>query len=111
MKRWKVLVVAVGLACPTLGLGAAAPPISKTPPLVRTNLHGVNLQIREQMVGIRKGLKRGRLTRDQARAWMARLKDVRRQENRFFLQNGRKEITDDQKNQLNSLLNRASGSN
>ena len=111
MKRWKVLIVAAGLVCPTLSLGAADPSVSKTPPLVRTNLHGVNLQIREQMVRIRKDLKRGRLTRDQARVWMARLKDVRRQENRFFLQNGRKEITDDQKNKLNSLLGRASGSN
>jgi hypothetical protein len=77
----------------------------------RSNLHSVNLILRQQMKQIKKDRKSGKLTEDQAKAKWENLKSIRRQELEYFKQNGRKEITDDQKSQLSSALSQTAGSN
>ncbi|GEM_PF-6521273 len=99
MKKMKILALTACLLCPVLDWAGPRNPVTQN-----SNQHGINLQIRERMAQIRKGLKSGRLTRGQAKTEMASLKDIRRQELEYFRQNGRKEITLDQKNQLQQQL-------
>ena len=69
-----------------------------------SNIHSVNVRLKQQMRQVRKDLKAGKLTKDQAKAAFAKFKSIRQQELQFFRQNGKKEITSDQKNQLNAAL-------
>jgi uncharacterized protein with FMN-binding domain len=69
------------------------------------NMHSVNLQVRAQIQQIQKDLKSGKLTKDSAKDAFSKLKAIRQQELIFFRENGQKEITDDQKSQLTTLLN------
>ena len=74
-----------------------------------SNLHSVNLRLHRQMRQIQKDLRTGKITKAQAKAAWEKLKTVRRQELEYFHKNGQKEITADQKNQLNTTLDDNSG--
>lgn len=74
-----------------------------------SNLHSLNLRLRRQMRQIQKDLRAGKITKIQAKAAWEKLKTVRRQELDYFRRNGQKEITADQKNQLNTTLDENSG--
>jgi hypothetical protein len=106
MKKLKIWAIAFCLLYPTLGL--AVPRHATTP---SSNLHTINVQIRKQRIQIHKGLKSGQLTKAQAKSQMTQLKNIRLQENQFFHQNGQKEITLDQKNQLQQELNQVGTAN
>jgi hypothetical protein len=69
----------------------------------------VNVRLRQQMRQVRKDLKAGKITKDQAKAAWEKFKGIRVQELQFFKQNGQKEITADQKNQLNAILDKNTG--
>jgi len=106
MKNFKIMVLLTCVTLPVWGWGASKTSFPSRPnPLLNSNMHGLNLQIRKQMVQIRKGLKSGKLTRDEAKAQMTQLKTIRQQELQYFHQNGQKEITSDQKNHLQQQLN------
>jgi len=70
-----------------------------------SNMHWVNSQIRNKMRNLHKDLKSGKINKDQAKVERDKLKAIRKQELEFFRQNGQKEITADQKNQLSQSLN------
>jgi hypothetical protein len=53
---------------------------------------------------IQQGLKSGVLSKDQAAGLMEKLKSIMDQAKAFFLQNGKKSLTADQKAQINQLL-------
>ena len=53
---------------------------------------------------VHQDLKAGKLTPEQAKAQMEKLKDLRKQELEFFRQNGQKEITADQRSQLEGKM-------
>jgi len=89
---------------------APAPGISHAP-APNTNMHGVNVKLRQQMRQVRMDFKAGKLTKEQAKAAFEKLKAVRMQENQYFRQNGQKDITADQKSQLEQMLDQAYGSN
>jgi hypothetical protein len=74
-----------------------------------SNVHSVNVRLRQQMRQVRKDLKAGKITKDQAKAAWEKFKGIRVQELQFFKQNGQKEITADQKNQLNAILDKNTG--
>jgi len=80
-------------------------------PAPNTNMHGLNMKLRQQMRQVRIDLKAGKLTKEQAKAAFEKLKAVRMQENQYFRQNGQKDITADQKSQLEQMLDQAYGSN
>ncbi len=75
-----------------------------------SNIHSVNIVLRQQMRQIPKDLKAGKITKAQAQAAWENLKNVRRQELEFFKQNGQKEITPEQKTQLEQTLSQNTGS-
>jgi hypothetical protein len=58
-----------------------------------------------QAMRIVQGEKSGTLTKDQTGALKEKLKSIGDQAKAFFLQNGEKPLTDDQKAQINQLLN------
>jgi hypothetical protein len=70
----------------------------------KSNVHDVNVQLRQQMEQLRKDVKSGKVSQAQARVIFGELKGVRKQELEYFRQNGQKEVTADQKTQLNQLL-------
>jgi Flp pilus assembly protein CpaB len=74
------------------------------------NLHAVNIILRKQMRQIPKDLKVGKITKTQAQNAWKNLMNTRMQELEFFKQNGQKEITVEQKDQLTKTLNQNSGS-
>jgi hypothetical protein len=81
-------------ATPTTGALVAAP-------------HGkseVRARLRYQALRIRQGLKSGVLSKDQATALMDKLKSIGDQVRADFNENGKKPLTDDQKTQINQLL-------
>jgi hypothetical protein len=70
----------------------------------KSNVHDVNVQLRQQMAQLRKDVKSGKISQDQAKVIFGKLKEVRKQELEYFRLNGQKEVTADQKTQLNQLL-------
>lgn len=70
-----------------------------------SNMHAFQMEVRLQMRQIQKDLKTGKITTSQSKAAMLNLRDVRLQELDFFKQNGNREITPEQKTQLEQLLN------
>jgi hypothetical protein len=70
----------------------------------KSNIHAVNVQLRRQMSQLKKDAKSGKVTQDQAKIIFEKLKAVRKQELEYFRLNGQKEVTADQKAQLNQLL-------
>lgn len=75
-----------------------------------SNAQSVNARVMAQKKQIKKDLKSGKMTRAQAQAAWDSLKTIKKQELEFMRQNGQKEITDDQKNQLNTQLDQTNGS-
>jgi len=90
------------------GVGSTQPNAQVTPRY--PNLHSFSVQLWKQMKQVRKDLKAGKLTQEQAQAVFEKLKAVRVQENRYFGENGQKDITADQKGQLEQMLGQAYGS-
>ena|ERR1035438_7764801 len=76
-----------------------------------SNIHSVNVILRRQMRQIQKDRKSGKVTDAQAKSTWEKLREVRRAELEYFKQNGRKEITPDQKSQLELLLARTTDGN
>jgi hypothetical protein len=75
-----------------------------------TNMQSFNIQLLQEMRQVRKDVKMGKLTKAQAKSAMANLAAIRKQELEFFHQNGRRDITPDQKSQLTSELEKNQGS-
>ena len=100
MKSKIILVAALlltGIDKPILAQGkTGAPP--------NPNLHEVSVKIKQQMRQIQKDRKSGKLTPAQAKAALGNLKTVRRLELEYFHQNGAKEISVQQKDQLDTML-------
>jgi len=69
-----------------------------------SNIRSVNVQLKQQMRQLQNDEKSGKLTQAQARIVWEKLKNIRRKELEFFRQNGQKELTADQKTQLNQVL-------
>ena len=72
-------------------------------PVQNSNAHLVNLQMRQKKSQIKKDLKDGKITKDQAKAAWKQLKAGRQKELEYFHQNGKKVITDKQKQQLDQM--------
>ncbi len=62
-------------------------------------------RIKAQEARINADSKVGKLTATQAGALMAALKTIRDKKNDDYAENGKKELTDDQANELNEMLN------
>src|SRR5258708_38904529 len=71
-----------------------------------SNLHAINALLGKQIRQIQKDRRRGKITSEQAKDLMEKLKSIRQQELILFKQNGRKEITEVQKNQLEEILDK-----
>lgn len=65
----------------------------------------INNRLMEQGARIKEGVKSGKITKDQAKPLWEQVKAIRTQEKGFFTANGKRELTDDQLNQLNQALN------
>jgi hypothetical protein len=113
MKSYGMILVILIWGAGTIGIGfAQTKPVSSSYSAhssglagkFNSNIHAVNLQLRQQMRQVRMDVKLGKLTQAQAKDVWERLKSVRVQELQFFKQNGQHEVTADQKNQLNQIL-------
>ena len=87
----------------TVGKGGGARPLV-SPLGTESNLHDLNRQLRQQMRQARLDMKSGKLSREQGKTLWEQFKFIRRQELEFFKQNGRKELTDSQKQQIQAQL-------
>ena len=117
MKRIFVIMFAAGFLAGAAGTswaqnqtGTPVHHASKRGALVNSsaknsNMHALNNEIRLQIRQIHQDLKAGKLTPEQAKARLEKLKDIKKQELEFFRQNGQKEITASQKSQLEKMLN------
>jgi len=76
----------------------------------KSNIHAVNVQLRGQMRQLRKDAKSGKVTQDQAKVLFEKLKAVRKQELEYFHLNGQREVTADQKAELDRLLTQTASS-
>ncbi len=74
------------------------------------NMHAINLRVRSQLQQVHEDLRSGKLTNDQAKAIMIKLKSVRQLELKFFRENNQREITTEQKNQIDTVLDQTNGS-
>ena len=70
----------------------------------KSNIHTINVQLRQQMSQLRKDTKSGKLTQDQSNVIFEKLKAIRKQELEYFHLNGQREVTADQKAELGQLL-------
>ncbi len=97
-------------------IGEAAIPVAKptvvsTPPaLKQPHLHQINLRTREEYTRIRKGIKKGKLTKANGTTLLSQLKAIETQEKTDLKQTGAKDLTDTQAVQLNQQLNELSKS-
>jgi hypothetical protein len=108
MRVSKLMMTGLLLLTTTLPIWAANPTSSSaatTHPIV----HQINTRLRTQWMLIAQGLKSGKLTKDQAASLRASLKSTRLQEVSFFKQNGNHDLTTAQQTQLNTLLDKNSG--
>lgn len=71
-------------------------------------IHEVHARMKEQMKRIDAGVKSGKLTPDQAKALKDQIKAVQAQMEADYQANGKRELTDDQKAQLNQMLDQSS---
>jgi hypothetical protein len=69
-----------------------------------SQLHQVNMRIRDQKRQIAKDQKAGKLTKEQARAAFLKLKETRKKELEFTRQNRNKELTTEQRGHLDKML-------
>ena len=72
-----------------------------------SNIHHVNQRLRAQLRQIHKDLRDGKINHAQAVAAREKIKTIRKQELEFFRQNSQKEITVEQKRQLDAKLDEA----
>ena len=120
MKELRVLaytIIFAGTAGWALGQSQPAPASSNSAPLhhasfqprggslQNSNMHLFNNKVRAVMRQIQKDKKSGKLTQDQAKAQLEKLKLARKRELQFFKKNDQKEITADQKTELEKMLN------
>lgn len=80
-------------------------------PTTHSNQHSVNTRLRAMKRQVTVGLRSGKLTKEQAQKALDNLRTVRRRELEYFRQNGKKEITSEQKDKLNTLLDQTNGTN
>lgn len=71
-------------------------------------VHLLNSRIRNQRKLTQEGLKSGKLTQDQAKGIWLNIKAAKVQEISYFKQNHSHELISDQRNQLNSILDKNS---
>jgi hypothetical protein len=121
MKHFNAFLVATLLAWPT-GLVSAKgiddspkkPGINRGSPngtnVKGSNLHKVNMRVRDQKLQIARDQKAGKLTKEQARAAFLKLRDVRKKGLDFTRQNRNKELTVEQKGHLDRMLDDNAGS-
>jgi hypothetical protein len=69
-----------------------------------SNLHQVNLRIRDQKRQIAKDLRAGKLTKEQAKAAFLKLKETKKKQLEFTRQNRNKELTVEQRGRLDKML-------
>jgi hypothetical protein len=125
MRYKRIFAVVVLLVClggqtwaqskPATGIPAKATPVVHSPAIshgsgASSNIHSVNIILRQQMRQVQKDRKSGKLTEAQAKAAWENLKSIRLQELEYFKQNGQKEVTSEQKSQLTGVLNQNAGS-
>ncbi len=121
--KFKIILLAASMVCFGDQVWGQSKPASTTQvtPIVHhlvsnqvsragSNIHSVNIVLRQQMRQIQKDRKSGKLTEVQAKAAWENLKSLRRQELEYFKQNGEKEITSEQKSELTSALSQNAGS-
>ena len=106
MKRL-ILLVATGLFI-GLSVYSKAATTSSTVKSPNSNVHQINLRLKNQLILIQQGYKKGKFTKDQADSLRAAIRAVRSQEVSFFKQNGNHNLTADQQNQVNASLDRNS---
>jgi hypothetical protein len=70
----------------------------------KSNLHQVGLRIQDQKRQIAKDQKSGKLTKEQAKAAIMKLRETRKKELEFSRQNPSKELTTEQKGHLDKML-------
>jgi multidrug resistance efflux pump len=95
----------VGTTSLTMAQNAPAPAPA---PVVHPRIHEVHARIKEQRERIAAGLKSGAMTKEQAQAAHAQLKSIRTQMEADFQTNGKRELTEAQKAQLNGMLDQSS---
>jgi hypothetical protein len=64
------------------------------------NLYDLNIRLRRWVLRIEQERRTGRLSAEQAQASMEIVRDIRRLENQYYFQNGRKDLTTGQKAEL-----------
>lgn len=90
--------------------GARLSHVSYEKGTVHSSTHAFNVQLKKTVDEISKGMKTGKLTQAQAQTMMEKVKTIRIQELQFFKENGNKELTSGQINQLNQSLTQLSSS-
>ncbi len=90
------------------GAGAKASNLRTVNPqganLQAPNMHAIGLRMRDQKRQLAKAMRSGKLSKEQAKAVFQKLKEARKKELDFFHQNNSKEISADQKAQLDKML-------
>ena len=76
----------------------------------RTPMDKIQIRLRQQNIQIARDVKAGKLTKDQAKTLKSQVEAIRKAEIADLKQNGTKNLTDDQVNQLNQQLNTLSKS-
>lgn len=76
-----------------------------------TNAHEVHKKLRDQIRQIQKDLKAGKITEAEAKTRRENLRSVHQQEVQFRHQNGGKDLTAAQSNQLKASLSQGTSSN
>jgi hypothetical protein len=69
-----------------------------------SNLHQVNLRIRDQKRQIAKDLRAGKITKEQAKTAFLKLKETKKKQLEFTRQNRNKELTVEQRGHLDRML-------
>ncbi len=94
-----LFIGATGLAFAAETTAPAPKPVIHHP-----RIHEVHDRMKDQEARIKEGLKSGKLTPAQAKALRDVLKSVQAQMEADYKTNGKRELTDDQKKQLNQML-------
>jgi len=87
---------------------ALAQDTAAAPKPAHPRIHEVHQRMKMQEVRIEKGVQSGKLTSEQAQAMRAQLKAVQGQMEADYQANGKRELTEDQKAQLNQMLDQNS---
>jgi polyhydroxyalkanoate synthesis regulator phasin len=99
--------VLAALFITTTGI-ALAQDATTAPKLVHPRIHEVHKRMKMQLARIDAGVKSGKLTTEQAQALRSQLKAVQAQMDADYQANGNKVLTEDQKAQLNQMLDQNS---